>query len=151
MVRGGKEMKKMKILSIGLLCILLIAVPVVADAHGGFAGAAFLGFGLGLFTGFAFAPRPVYAVPPVYYAPPPPAVYRYNPSYVPAPVPPATSYGGYSENVNSPSVSPPSSAGRCREWRLIDRYLEDRWDSYQGRWQKVLVERFGWVGVPCRN
>jgi hypothetical protein len=151
MVRGGKEMKKMKILSIGLLCILLIAVPVVADAHGGFAGAAFLGFGLGLFTGFAFAPRPVYAVPPVYYAPPPPAVYRYNPSYVPAPVPPATSYGGYSENVNSPSVSPPSSAGRCREWRLIDRHLEDRWDSYQGRWQKVLVERFGWVGVPCRN
>ena len=65
-------MKTMKILSVGLLCILLIAVPVAADAHGGFAGAAFLGFGLGLFTGFAFAPRPVYAVPPVYYAPPPP-------------------------------------------------------------------------------
>jgi hypothetical protein len=142
-------MKTMKILSVALLCILLIAVPVAADAHGGFAGAAFLGLGLGLFTGFAFAPRPVYAVPPVYYAPPPPAVYRYYPSFVPGPVPPAT-YGGYSENANTPSISPPSE-GRCREWRLIDRHSENRWDSYQGRWQKVLVERFGWVGVPCRN
>jgi hypothetical protein len=146
---GGKEMKTMKILSVGLLCILLIAVPVAADAHGGFAGAAFLGFGLGLFTGFAFAPRPVYAVPPVYYAPPPPAVYRYYPSNVPGPVPSAT-YSGYSENANSSALSPPSP-GRCREWKLIDRHSEDRWNSYQGKWQKVLVERFGWVGVPCRN
>jgi hypothetical protein len=140
-------MKTMKILSVGLLCILLIAVPVAADAHGGFAGAAFLGFGLGLFTGFAFAPRPVYAVPPVYYAPPPPAVYRYYPSDVPAPIPPAT-YGGYSENAKP---SPPPSVGQCREWRLRDRHLEDRWNSYQGRCQKVIVERFGWVEVPCRN
>jgi len=150
MIAGGKEMKTMKTLSVGFLSILLIAVPVAADAHGGFAGGALLGLGLGLFTGFAFAPRPVYAVPPVYYAPPPPAVYRYYPSYVPAPVPPASYGGGYSDRAYAPSVSSPP-AGRCREWRLIDRHLENRWDSYQGRWQKILVERFGWVGVPCRN
>jgi hypothetical protein len=148
MKAGGQEMKTAKILSIGVLVVLLVAVPVAADANGAYMGAAFWGFGLGLFTGFAFAPRPVYAGPPAYYAPPPPAVYRYYPSYVPAPVPP-TSYGGYSNYANAP-VSPPS-ANRCREWRLIDRHWENRWDSSYGGWRKVLVERFGLVGVPCRN
>ncbi len=143
-----RKMKRMKFVCIALLIVALIAVPVVADAHGAYAGAAFFGFGLGLFTGLAFAPRPVYAAPPVDYAPPPPAVYRYYPSYVPAPAPPA-SYGGYSAYGNAATVSPP--ADRCREWRLIDRHYENRWDGSSGAWRKVLVERFGWVGVPCRN
>jgi hypothetical protein len=147
MESGGKEMKTTKILSIGLLSIILVAVPVAAGANGGYGGAAFLGFGLGLLTGLTFAPWPVYAAPSVYYAPPPPAVYRYYPSYVPEPVPPS-SYGGYSDRAKATSVSPPP-AGRCREWRLIDRHWEDRWNSQYGRSQKILVERFGWVGTPC--
>ena len=139
----------MRLISISILSILLIAVPVAADAHGGYAGAAFLVFGLGLFTGFAFAPRPFYAAPPVYYAAPPPVVYRYYPSYVPAPVPPV-SYGGYSDQTSAPSASL-SRAERCREWRQLDRHWEDRWDFYYGGWRKALVERFGWVGVPCHS
>jgi hypothetical protein len=85
-------MKATKLVFTGLLVAILVFVPVIADAHWGFGGGAILGFGLGLFTGFTFAPRPVYVAPPVYYAPPPPAAY---PSYVPAPVPPGPAASGY--------------------------------------------------------
>ena len=142
-------MKTAKLVFIGLLVPLLALVPVIADAHWGFGGGAILGFGLGLFTGFAFTPRPVYVVPPVYYAPPPPAAYPYR---VPAPVRPDPATYDYSNNLNvSPAVPPPVGHSRCREWRLINQHLENRWDSYNGKWQTVLVERWGWVGAPCNN
>ena len=70
-------MKATKLVLMGLLVAILVFMPVISDAHWGFGGGAILGFGLGLFTGFAFAPRPVYVAPPVYYTPPPPVVYPY--------------------------------------------------------------------------
>jgi hypothetical protein len=101
---GGREMKTLKIISIVLLIVLLISVPVVADAHWGFGGGLLLGLGTGLITGFAFAPRPVYVAPPVYYAPPPPVAYPYR---VPAPVPPDPAASGYSNNASVSSANPP--------------------------------------------
>jgi len=136
-----------KLISILLLVALLISVPVAADAHG-FGRGLLLGLGAGLITGIAVAPRPVYVAPPVYV--PPPVVYRTYPYPVPAPVPPDPASYGYS---NYPSVSnfapPPVAGSGCREWKLIDRHWEKRWNGYQGRWQNVLVEKWGWVGVPC--
>ena len=70
-------MKAAKMIFIGLLVVFLAFMPVVAEAHWGWGGGAILGFGLGLFTGFAIAPWPVYVAPPVYYAPPPPVAYPY--------------------------------------------------------------------------
>jgi hypothetical protein len=144
-------MKTAKWIIIGLIIVVFIGAPVLANAYVGYGGAAFFGFGLGLFTGLAFSPRPVY-VGPGYY--PPPLIYR-SPvyfvlpqDYTSASVPPS-SYG-YSDQARVLSVSP-SISGRCREWRLLDRHLEDRWDGNYGRSQKVLVERFGWVAVSCRN
>jgi hypothetical protein len=143
-------MRTAKLVFIGLLILLLVSVPVAAEAHWGHGGGAILGFGLGLFTGLVLAPRPVYVSPPVYYAPPPPAVYHSYPYYVPAPAFPGPAASGYSNNAAvSPANSPPPGQARCREWRLIGRHWQNRWDSYSGRWQTVLVERWGWVGVPC--
>jgi hypothetical protein len=142
-------MKAPRLVFIGLLVASLVFVPVIADAHWRFGGGAILGFGLGLFTGFAFAPRPVYVAPPVYYAPPPPVAYPYR---VPAPVPSGPAAYDYSNNPNVSSVVPsPLGQSRCREWKLINRHPESRWDSYNGKWQTVLVERWGWVGAPCNN
>jgi hypothetical protein len=145
-------MRTGKLVFTGLLIALLVSVPVAADAHWAFGGGLILGLGTGLITGFAFAPRPVYVAPPVYYAPPPPAVYRSYPYSVPAPVPPdPTAYG----SSNSPNISsanaPPAGQSSCREWKLINRHWEKRWDGYYGRWQTVFVERWGWVGAPCSN
>ena len=143
-------MKTAKLVIIGSLIALLVALPAVADAHWSFGGGAILGFGTGLLAGYLLSPGPVYVAPPVYAAPPPPVVYRYYPSYVPAPVPP-TAYG-YSNNASSSPASPPSiGQSKCREWRLINRHWQNRWNPYYGRWQTVLVERWGWVGVPCTN
>jgi hypothetical protein len=144
-------MKTVKVVFLIVLTALLIAVPAAADAHG-FGGGAILGFGLGLFTGFAFAPRAVYVGPPVYYAPPPLVGYPYYPYAVPAPVPPDPEASRYSNSGNLPSAhfAPPGQS-RCREWRLIDRRWENKWDPYYGRWRAVLVEKWGWAGVPCNN
>ena len=146
---GGREMKTVKLLSSGLVIVLLFSVPAVADAHWGFGGGLVLGLGTGLITGLAFAPRPVYVAPPVYYAPPPPAAYPY---YVPTPVPQGPAAYGYSSGgaVSSANPSPMGQPG-CKEWRLINRHWEQRWSPYYGRWQNVLVERWGWVGVPCNH
>ncbi len=143
-------MKTTKGIFFGFLVILLVAVPVVADAHG-FGGGAILGFGLGLFTGLAVAPRPVYVGPPMYYAPPP-VVYSPYPYYAPAPVPPSPGAYGYSNRANGPSanLSPPGQS-RCRDWRMIDRHWENRWDASYGRWRAVLVERWGWAEGPCNH
>jgi hypothetical protein len=140
--------KGFKFLLVGLLVVLLTAVPVVADAHGGFGGGAILGFGLGLFTGLGFAPRPVYVGPvyPSYYVSPPPVAYRYYPA-------PNTAYPaayGYTDNTEVVSAGPPPAGqSSCREWSLIRRQWENRWDSYHGRWRPVLVERWGWTNTPC--
>ena len=143
----GREMKTLRIISIVLLIVLLISVPVVADAHWGFGGGLLLGLGTGLITGFAFAPRPVYVAPPVYYAPPPPVAYPYR---VPAPVPPDPAASGYSNNASVSSANPPPvGQSGCREWRMINRHWEKRWAPNYGGWQTVLEERWGWVGVPC--
>ncbi|MGE5252706.1 MAG: hypothetical protein ACM3N7_01990 [Planctomycetaceae bacterium] len=149
-------MKVLKLAFIGLMGALLIAVPAVAEAHGGFGWGVGLGLGLGLLTGWAFAPGPVYAVPygapPVHYSPPP-AVYRYNPVYYyppPAPPPPG-SYGNTGSSQVSSSTVPPAGQSKCREWRMINRRWENRWDSYSGSWRAVLVEKWGWVEVPCKN
>jgi len=142
-------MKTVRLVSIGLLIVLLVSVPAVADAHWGFGGGLILGFGTGLVTGFAFAPRPVYVAPPVYYAPPPPVAYPY---YGPAPIVSGPAASGYSNNAGVPSGNPPPVGQLgCREWRLINRHWEKRWDASYGRWQSVLVERWGWAGVPCSN
>jgi len=138
-------MKTLKLVFAIAVIVLLAFTPVVADAHGGFGGGAILGFGLGLFTGFAFAPRPVY-VGPVYYAPPPPIPYRY--SF--APIPPDPAAYGYANSAEGISANPPPAGqSTCREWRPIYRRWENRWDSYYGRWRPVLVERWGWASVPC--
>lgn len=145
-------MKRAKVVVIGLLIMLLVSVPVVGEAHWGFGGGAILGFGLGLFTGLALAPSPVYVGPPGYYYPPPPVVYRSYPYYAPAADPPGPTAYGYSHNVAVSSANPPPPGQvRCREWRLIGRNWQNRWDPYSGRWQTALVERWGWVGVPCPN
>ncbi len=143
-------MKVLNLALIGLLCVLLVAVPAAAEAHGGFGAGAFLGLGLGLFAGLALAPAPVYVAPPVYY-PSPPMIYRYDPpSYGSAAAPPPPGVYDRSSNSNV-SRSDVSSTGqsRCREWRMINRHWENRWDSYYGRWRAVLVEKWGWAPVPC--
>jgi hypothetical protein len=136
-------MEKTKLLIVCLLAVSLISVPVVAEAHWHHSGGAILGFGSGLLTGYLFAPRPVYVAPPVYAAPPP--------VYVPAPPP---SYqppeSGYSYGLTQ-AVPPPTVQGKCREWRMIDRHLENRWDSYAGKWQSIPVEKWGWVDVLCNQ
>jgi len=127
-----------------VVIVLLAFMPVAADAHGGFGGAA-LGFGLGLFTGFAFAPRPVYVAPPYYYSPPPAGYYTPAP-----PAPPEPAAYGYSGQAElAPASPPPTGQAKCREWRPISRRWENRWDSYYGRWRPVLVEKWDWVQMPC--
>ena len=144
-------MKTMKRFFFVFLTTLLVAVPAIADAHG-FGGGALLGFGLGLFTGFAFAPRPVYVGPPVYYAPPPPVTYYASPNYLPAPAAPGPAAYGYSNRASAPPANvSPMGQSRCREWRMLDRHWENRWDAYYGRWRAILVERWGWAGAPCNN
>jgi hypothetical protein len=148
---GGKEMKTAKLAFLILLMVLLVSTPVVADAYWGFAGGWIFGLGTGLIAGYALAPRPVYAAPPVYYSPPPPVVYPYYPSYVPAPVPPNPPGHIYSNNAAvAPPPPPPAGLSGCREWKLINRHWEKRWDQNYGVWRNVSVERWGWAGVPCR-
>ncbi len=138
-------MKTFKWVLTFVVIVLLAFMPVVADAHGGFGGGAVLGFGLGLFTGFAFAPRPVY-VAPAYYYPPPPVGY-YPPAPTAPPEPAAYGYSGQSEIA--PAAPAPAGQSKCREWRPVSRRWENRWDSYYGRWRPVLVERWGWAERPC--
>jgi hypothetical protein len=137
-------MKKTKTIAVFILILCLVLLPVAADARGG--GGRFLfGFGAGLLTGYLFVPRPVYVPPPVYAAPPSVS----SPEYYPAPVPPPAAYE-YSTDARA-AGPPPSSEAKCREWRMLDRRLEDRWDSYYGRWRQVPVEKWGWIDVPCNR
>ena len=145
-------MKRGKMALILLLIVLLVSIPAVADAHWSFAGGWAFGLGVGFLTGYAVAPRTVYAAPPVYYYPPPPPVYPYYPNYVPAPIPPPPPGAVGTNQVTGVPPSPPSPAQpACREWKMTDRHWEKRWDPNYGIWRTVLVERWGWVGVPCRN
>lgn len=159
------KMKKVKVVIAGLSIILLFSLPVVAYAHWN-GGGAFLGFGTGLITGYLLAPRSAYVAPPVYVAPPPaaeayPDVVQASPDKAPVPPPeqtpppemvppppPAPPPSGYSGGGPAPE---PGSRARCREWKMIDRHLEDRWDSYSGKWRQVPVEKWDWVEVPCSD
>lgn len=150
---GGIKMKGKFSISVGL-AVLLIAFTSVPPAeahwrHYGGGGRVFLGFGVGLATGLILAPRPVYVSPPVYVAPPPVVDYPSANYYPPAPPPQEPPASGY-EQQSAVIPPPPEANGNCREWRMIDRHLEDRWDSYYGRWRAVPVERWGWAEVPCK-
>jgi hypothetical protein len=151
-------MKKVKFVTAGLLIIFLCSLPVVADAHGS-GGGSFLGFGAGLITGYLLAPRPAYVAPPVY-VPPAQVAQQGSPDHAPVPPPgqtpppemypppPAPPPSGYSGAAPAPA---PGDQAKCREWKMIDRHLEDRWDSYSGKWRQVPVEKWDWVEVPCSN
>lgn len=126
-------MKKIIRIGVCLLLVSLLCLPAAAEAHRhGSGGDVFLGFGVGLLTGYLFAPRTVVAAPPVYYAP-----------YPPAP-PAAPPVNGYSYHAPQPGTH-----AKCREWRLLERHYQDTWDSYYGRWRTVPVEKWGWMEVPC--
>jgi hypothetical protein len=152
--RSRSKIKIAKFVTAGLLVIFLFSLPAFATARGG----VFLGSGAGLLTGYLVAPRPVYVAPPVYIAQPqvvqgnsesvpaPPAAPTQPPAAVPPP--PAPSTPGYSGSANVPA---PGNQAKCREWKMVDRHLEDRWDSYNGKWRQVPVEKWGWVEVPCNN
>ena len=146
------KIKKLKWATMGLVILLLFPLPAYANPRGDH----FWGFGLGLLTGYLFAPRPVYVAPPVYASPP--EVAQVYPSNIPEPpigpvrqpelVPSPPSTSGYTGGGAGPA---PGNEAKCREWRMIDRHLEDRWDSYYGKWRQVPVEKWGWVEVPCSN
>jgi hypothetical protein len=141
---GVTDMKKASLLIVGVLAFSLALWPTLAGAH--YRGGTYWSFG----TAFIFAPRPVYIAPPVYVAPP---VSAFPPPVVYAPVPtsPAPPASGYNQSP-PPDVSagpPPAAQNKCREWKMIERRFEDRFDSYNGKWQLVPVEKWGWVDVPC--
>ncbi len=65
---------------VGLLAgVLLVPRPAAAWGGGHFVGGLAVGTATGLILGGVFAPRVVYAPPPVYVAPPP-AYYYYPPA-----------------------------------------------------------------------
>ena len=143
-------MSKTQVAIIGFLIGFLTLLPVVANAHWHHGGGGFWGFGAGFFTGYLFAPRPFYVAPPVYAAPPPVMEYP-APYYVPAP-PAKPPVSGFSDSAHAGIANPPPNAqAQCREWRMISRQWQNRWDSYYGRWRKVLVEKWGWTKIPCNN
>jgi hypothetical protein len=151
-------MKKTSLVIVGALVFSICFLPAPAaigwyghgHGHGYGYGGVFWGFGAGFLTGYLVAPRPVYVAPvyiaPPVYASPPPVV------YIPAPPPTAPPVLGYTQPPPPNVASAPPSPGaqnKCREWKMIERRFEDRWDSYNGRWQTVPIEKWGWVDVPC--
>lgn len=146
------KIKKAQWVTAGLLIVLLFSLPAAANARGEF----FIEFGAGLLTGYLLAPRPIYVAPPAYVLPPqvvqiypgtgptPPPGQAPPPEVIPPPPAPPTS--GYAGSATPPE---PNNQAKCREWRNVDRRLEDRWDSYSGKWQQVPVEKWDWVEIPC--
>ena len=132
-------MKKIARFAAGLVIICLVFLPALAEAGGHGGGGAVVGFGVGLLSGILLAPRPVYVPTPVIVTAP--QAYYGQPSIVPAVPAPAA----------GPATPPPGTESKCREWRLIERHFEDRWDSSAGKWQSVPVEKWGWVEVPCNG
>jgi hypothetical protein len=58
----------------------------------------------------------------------------------------------------TPSIPPESSSTaaptpgdqpKCREWKVIERHMEYKFDSSTGQYREVPVEKWGWVEVPC--
>jgi hypothetical protein len=146
------KMKKIIQVAAGLLIILLLpAAAAAASARGDF----FIGFGAGLLAGYLPAPRPIYVAPPAYTLPPQ-VVQIYPdsgptsspgqgppPGVIPPPVPSAPEY------AHSAPPPDPDAQAKCREWRVVERRSEDRWDSNSGKWQQVPVEKWDWVEIPC--
>ena len=148
------RIKKIIVVTAGLLMILSFSLPAAAAAAGA-RGDSFTGFGAGLLAGYLPAPRPIYVVPPAY--PLPPQVVQIypdpgptsSPSQGPPPEvmpPPPPSASGYASSAPPPG---PDDQMKCREWRMVERRSEDRWDSNLGKWQQVPVEKWDWVEIPC--
>lgn len=141
-------MRKVKIVTAGLSILLWFSLPVAADAHEGL----FLGLDAGLLTGDLAVPRPVYVTQPQmaqgYPGNVPIRPAGQTPPPAEVPLPPAPPTPGYSGTATAPT---PGNQAKCREWKMIERHLEDRWDSNSGKWRQVPVEKWDWVEVPCIN
>jgi hypothetical protein len=146
--------KKTQWVTAGLLVVLLLFLPAAAFARGEF----FIEFGAGLLTGYLLPPKPIYVAPPAYVLPPqvvqvypgpgptsPPAQAPNSEAVPPPPAPPASGY------VRSATHPEPDLQEKCREWRRVDKRLEDRWDPTAGKWQQVPVEKWDWVDIPCAS
>ncbi len=129
-----------------ILCMFFL--PAAADVHWR-GGSALPDLTAGV-TGSLLAPH-VYAASapvndPANAAPPPPAGSNIPPAPPNIAPPPPGPPGPES------AVSPPLPGGeaKCREWKMVERRVEDRWDSY-GKKQQVPVEKWDWVDVPCNR
>ncbi len=78
--------------------------------------------------------------PPV----PPPANEPPAPQNAPLPPP---GQPGPDGTVSAPPH--PGPEAKCREWKMVERRMENRWDSYNNRWHQIPVEKWDWVDVPC--
>jgi hypothetical protein len=143
----GSMMKKTKFVAMRLLIVLLFfSWPAAASGL----GESIIGSEAGLPTGFPLALRPIYMTPPAYLLPlqvaqiSPGTKPTPPPEGIPSPPPPPTP--GFAGSATPPE---PDRQAKCREWRMIDRHLEDRWDPYSAKWQQVPVEKWDWVGIPC--
>ncbi len=144
------EAMKLKIIimmTAGLLVIfpLLPADAIAAGARGGTL----------LLVGYLPGAGPTYVAPPA--NPLPPQVVQVYPDLGPASSrgqgpssevmpPPSPSDPEYASSIPSPG---PDGQMKCREWRMVERRLEERWDSNSGKWPQVPVEKWDWVDTPC--
>jgi hypothetical protein len=145
------ERSKYKFINGGLLVFFLLAWVAFAEAHEGFIG----GFESEGPTGYLATPGPVYK--PLANSAPPQQMAQVYPGSAPAPSPgqtppievpppPPPSPSGYPDSAAAPT---PGNQAKCREWKMIDRHFEDRWDSNSGKWRQVPIEKWDWVETPC--
>jgi hypothetical protein len=79
----------------------------------------------------------------------PPAAILPSPIVVPfPPTPPASGNLGGASTSTAPV---PGSQTKCREWKMIERRTEDRFDPSTGTIREVPFEKWDWVKVPCKN
>jgi hypothetical protein len=73
-----------------------------------------------------------------------PAAQTPPPTAVPPPPTPSTS-----SELGSTTAPPPGDQAKCREWKMIERRMEYKFDSSTGQYREVPVEKWDWVEVPC--
>ena len=148
------KIKNIMRVTAGLLMILSLSLPAAAAAAGARENSS-IGFGAGLLGGYLPAPSPIYVAPPAYPLPPqvvqlyPDPGLTSSPRQGPPPEvmpPPPPSASEYAKSAPPPG---PDDQMKCREWRVVERRSEDRWDSNLGKWQQVPVEKWDWVEIPC--
>ena len=83
---------------------------------------------------------PSSAIPP---APTPPPAFTPPPA---SPPPPAASGPGYEGSAPGPVPGPQA---KCREWRMIERHMEYKFDQSTGKYREAPLEKWDWVDVPC--